>query len=124
MPAAGRLGLAGLASLLILQFWSARYRPWLYGSAIVMVSVVGTMAADVVHIIADIAYTVSARGFTQPLGTSFADWMGVPATSDGFGWGTGPVGPALPVPIAALVGCLRVSRADRPVPSDPAGQPG
>ncbi|MGW3061244.1 hypothetical protein ACWC98_35795 [Streptomyces goshikiensis] len=52
MPAAGCLGLAGPASLLTLQFWSARYQPWLYGSAIVTVSAVGTLAADVVHAIA------------------------------------------------------------------------
>ncbi|MFE2547622.1 hypothetical protein ACFXGI_03600 [Streptomyces sp. NPDC059355] len=213
---AGCLGLAGLGSLLILQFWSARYRPWLYWSAIVMVSVFGTMAADVVHVIAGIPYTVSAVGFalalaavltlwyatertlsihsihttrrelfywatvlttfalgtavgdltagtlhlgylpsgllfaalialpvlgrrflglnavaafwaayilTRPLGASFADWMGVPATREGLGWGTGPVSLALLVPIAAFVGYLQVSRADTPVPSDPAGQP-
>ncbi|MFB0626980.1 hypothetical protein [Streptomyces sp. AB3(2024)] len=214
---AGCLGLAGLASLLILQFWSARYRPWLYWSAIVMVSVFGTMAADVVHVIAGIPYTVSAVGFslalaavltlwyacertlsihsihttrrelfywatvlttfalgtavgdltagtlnlgylpsgflfaalialpvlcrrflglnavaafwaayilTRPLGASFADWMGVPATRDGLGWGTGAVSLALLLPIAALVGYLQVSRADTPVAPAPAAQAG
>ncbi|MCX5386995.1 hypothetical protein [Streptomyces sp. NBC_00083] len=205
---AGCLGLAGLASLLVLQFRSARYRPWLYWSAIVMVSVFGTMAADVVHVVVGIPYAVSAVGFalalaavltfwyacertlsihsihttrreafywatvlitfalgtavgdltagtlklgylpsgflfaalivlpvlgrrflglnavaafwasyilTRPLGASFADWMGVPVTRGGLGWGTGPVTLALLVPIAALIGYLQVSRADTPV---------
>ncbi|MER5730302.1 hypothetical protein ABT084_18530 [Streptomyces sp. NPDC002138] len=71
---AGCLGLAGLTALLVLQFRSARYRPWLYWSAIVMVSVFGTMAADVVHVIAGIPYTVSAAGFTLALGAVLALW--------------------------------------------------
>ncbi|MGW1864797.1 COG4705 family protein [Streptomyces mauvecolor] len=193
---AGALGLTGLAVALVAQFRSDRYRPWTYWSAIVMVSVFGTMAADVVHVVAGIPYTVSAVAFTlalaavliawfvsertlsihsirtrrrelfywatvlatfalgtavgdltagtlklgylasgflftaliavpalsgrylglnavaafwwayvltRPLGASFADWMGVPTTRAGLGWGTGPVTLALIVPIVALV---------------------
>ncbi|MFE0685139.1 hypothetical protein ACFW17_30645 [Streptomyces sp. NPDC058961] len=196
---AGALGLGGLVVALVAQFRSDRYRPWTYWSAIVMVSVFGTMAADVVHVIAGIPYAVStvafsvalaavfivwqlsegtlsihsirtrrretfywatvlatfalgtavgdltagtlhlgylASGFlfaaliavpalagrylglnavaafwwayvlTRPLGASFADWMGVPTSRAGLGWGTGPVTLALIVPIAALVAVL------------------
>ncbi|MEU5432250.1 hypothetical protein AB0G73_02605 [Streptomyces sp. NPDC020719] len=196
---AGALGLGGLVALLTLQFRATRYRPWTYWSAIVMVSVFGTMAADVIHVVAGIPYAVSAVAFslalaailtawyvsegtlsihsirtsrretfywatvlttfalgtavgdltagtldlgyfpsgvlfaaliavpalagrflglnavaafwwayvlTRPLGASFADWMGVPTTRHGLGWGTGPVTLALIVPIALLIGYL------------------
>lgn len=62
---AGSLGLAGLVALLVLQFRATRYRPWVYWSAIVMVSVFGTMAADVVHVMAGIPYTVSVIAFSS-----------------------------------------------------------
>ncbi|TXC93651.1 hypothetical protein [Streptomyces sp. ISID311] len=71
---AGSLGLAGLAALLILQFRSTRYRPWIYWSAIVMVSVFGTMAADVVHVVAGIPYTVSVIAFSVGLAAILTAW--------------------------------------------------
>ncbi|MFE9556639.1 hypothetical protein ACFYMW_18820 [Streptomyces sp. NPDC006692] len=210
---AGSLGLVGLIIALVLQLRSDRYRPWTYWSAIVMVSVFGTMAADVVHVVAGVPYAVSTVAFsvalaavliawyvsegtlsihsirtrrretfywatvlatfalgtavgdltagtldlgyltsgflfaaliavpalsgrflglnavaafwwayvlTRPLGASFADWMGVPTSRAGLGWGTGPVTLALIVPIAALVGYLAVSHKDTP-PQEPVG---
>ncbi|MFD5737746.1 hypothetical protein ACFWIY_33800 [Streptomyces sioyaensis] len=71
---AGSLGLAGLVALLILQFRSTRYRPWIYWSAIVMVSVFGTMAADVVHVVAGIPYTVSVIAFSVGLAAILTAW--------------------------------------------------
>ncbi|PJJ04644.1 putative membrane-anchored protein [Streptomyces sp. 2333.5] len=71
---AGSIGLAGLVALLILQFRSTRYRPWIYWSAIVMVSVFGTMAADVVHVVAGIPYTVSAIAFSVGLAAILTAW--------------------------------------------------
>ncbi|MFF2198727.1 hypothetical protein, partial [Streptomyces sp. NPDC058157] len=71
---AGCLGLLGLAALLFLQFRSARYRPWLYWSAIVMLSVFGTMAADVIHVVVGVPYPVSAAGFALALGAVLALW--------------------------------------------------
>ncbi|WP_443058675.1 COG4705 family protein [Streptomyces sp. NBC_00400] len=71
---AGSLGLAGLVALLILQFRTTRYRPWIYWSAIVMVSVFGTMAADVVHVIAGIPYPVSALAFSAGLAAILTAW--------------------------------------------------
>ncbi|MFI1798752.1 hypothetical protein ACH427_15570 [Streptomyces sp. NPDC020379] len=71
---AGALGFAGFAVLLVLQFLSDRYRPWIYWSAIVMVSVFGTMAADVVHVVAGIPYTASAVGFAAALAAVLTAW--------------------------------------------------
>ncbi|MBM4793339.1 hypothetical protein HXP44_15070 [Streptomyces sioyaensis] len=77
---AGSLGLAGLVTLLILQFRTTRYRPWIYWSAIVMVSVFGTMAADVVHVVAGIPYTVSVIAFSAALAAILAAWYGSEGT--------------------------------------------
>ncbi|MEV7469170.1 hypothetical protein AB0O20_22075 [Streptomyces kronopolitis] len=71
---AGTLGLAGLVALLVLQFRTTRYRPWVYWSAIVMVSVFGTMAADVVHVMAGIPYTVSVIAFSLGLAALLTAW--------------------------------------------------
>jgi uncharacterized membrane-anchored protein len=49
---------------------------------------------------------------TRPLGASFADWLGRPHTSGGFGFGTGQVSLVLAVVIAGLVAFLTVSRVD------------
>ena len=204
---AGGLGLIGLVAALALQFRARRYVPWVYWLAVAMVSVFGTMAADVVHVILGVPYAVSTVAFllalgavfllwrrtegtlsihsittrrrelfywatvlttfalgtaagdltanslhlgylasgvlfavviavpaiahwrfglnpvlafwfayvvTRPLGASFADWMGVPPSRQGLGWGTGPVTLALTALIVALVGYLTVTRADRP----------
>ncbi|AYG78287.1 hypothetical protein DWB77_00394 [Streptomyces hundungensis] len=71
---AGGLGFVGLVVALVLQLRSARYQPWTYWSAIVMVSVFGTMVADVIHVIAGIPYTVSTVVFTLALGGVFVAW--------------------------------------------------
>ncbi|MGW7573206.1 COG4705 family protein [Streptomyces sp. NPDC054765] len=71
---AGALGLAGFVVFLVLQFRATRYRPWTYWTAIVMVSVFGTMAADVVHVIAGIPYTVSAVAFSLALAALLTAW--------------------------------------------------
>lgn len=77
---AGSLGLAGLVALLVLQFRSTRYRPWVYWSAIVMVSVFGTMAADVVHVMAGIPYTVSVIAFSLGLAAILTAWYACEGT--------------------------------------------
>ena len=45
------VGVAGIAFIfsLVVQFRAARYYPWIYWTAIVMVSIFGTMAADIPH---------------------------------------------------------------------------
>ena len=205
---AGGLGAVGLVAALALQLRARRYVPWVYWLAVAMVSVFGTMAADVVHVILGIPYAVSTVVFvltlaavfavwrrtegtlsihsittrrrelfywttvlttfalgtaagdltattlhlgylasgvlfavviavpalahwklglgavsafwfayivTRPLGASFADWMGVPASRHGLGWGTGRVTLALAVLIAGVVGYLAATHVDAPV---------
>jgi uncharacterized membrane-anchored protein len=58
---------------------------------------------------------------TRPLGASFADWLGKPASSTGLGLGGGPVSLVLTAAIAALVAYLTITRMD--VQPEPAGPP-
>ncbi len=53
---------------------------------------------------------------TRPLGASFADWLGVPQSIGGLGWGRGTVAVIFTIPIVLLVGYLTVTRID--VPAD------
>jgi uncharacterized membrane-anchored protein len=192
-----------LAAVLAVQFSARRYVPWIYWLTVVMVSVFGTMAADVLHVGLGVPYLASTLAFaatlvavfvawyasektlsihsiynarreafywaavlttfalgtaagdmtavtlhlgylasgllfavliaipaiafwrkrlnpifafwfayivTRPLGASFADWMGVPASRRGLGLGTGPVSLVLALVIAGLVGYLTLAR--------------
>jgi uncharacterized membrane-anchored protein len=209
------VGIAGTALCvsLALQFAVRRYVPWIYWLAVAMVSVFGTMAADVLHVKLGVPYLVSTIVFTvalalvfaawyatektlsihsihtrrreafywatvlttfalgtaagdmtattlhlgyfasgvlfavvmavpalahwrlglnpilafwfayivtRPLGASFADWAGVPASRSGLGLGTGPVSLVLAGAIVGLVGYLTLSHAD--VEEAPAGR--
>ncbi|WP_443048407.1 COG4705 family protein [Streptomyces sp. H39-C1] len=71
---AGALGLFGLVALLVMQFRATRYSPCVYWSAIVMVSVFGTMAADVAHVVVGIPYTVSTVVFSLALAAILTAW--------------------------------------------------
>jgi uncharacterized membrane-anchored protein len=71
---AGAIGLIGLVSLLVLQLRARRYSPWTYWSAVVMVSVFGTMAADVVHVVAGVPYAVSTVVFSLVLTAVLIAW--------------------------------------------------
>ncbi|WP_371790186.1 hypothetical protein OG285_04075 [Streptomyces sp. NBC_01471] len=96
--AAGGLGLVGLTALLVLQFRTPRYGAWSYWSAIVMVSVFGTMAADVVHVVVGVPYAVSAVGFAVVLAAVLMTWYASEGTlsihsirtrrREGFYWAT------------------------------------
>ncbi|MER6733125.1 COG4705 family protein [Streptomyces puniciscabiei] len=73
IPAVGLGGLAFAASL-VLQFAVRRYVAWIYWTAIVMVSVFGTMAADVLHVGLGVPYTLSTPLFMIALAAVFALW--------------------------------------------------
>ncbi|WEO94079.1 hypothetical protein A6P39_008660 [Streptomyces sp. FXJ1.172] len=73
VPAVGLGGLAFVASL-VLQFAVRRYVAWIYWTAIVMVSVFGTMAADVLHVGLGVPYTLSTPLFLVALAAVFALW--------------------------------------------------
>ncbi|MET7289326.1 hypothetical protein [Streptomyces sp. NPDC005573] len=73
VPAVALGGLV-LAASLIVQFAVRRYIAWVYWTAVVMVSVFGTMAADVLHVGLGISYTVSTPLFLVALTAVFALW--------------------------------------------------
>lgn len=64
----------GLVSSLVLQFSVRRYVPWIYWLNVVMVSIFGTMAADVLHVGFGIPYIVSTPFFMIALAIIFATW--------------------------------------------------
>jgi uncharacterized membrane-anchored protein len=73
-PLAVGLAALGLAATLLLQFALRRYVAWAYWAAVVMVSVFGTMAADVLHVGLGIPYLASTAGFVATLAAIFATW--------------------------------------------------
>jgi uncharacterized membrane-anchored protein len=74
------LGGVGLGAALALQFLVRRYVAWIYWLAVVMVSVFGTMAADVLHVGMGIPYQVSTTFFTLVLIVIFAAWYAMEKT--------------------------------------------
>ncbi|MER6031153.1 hypothetical protein [Streptomyces sp. NPDC001851] len=79
IPAVGLGGLAFAASL-VLQFAVRRYVAWIYWTAIVMVSVFGTMAADVLHVGLGVPYALSTPFFLLALAAVFALWYATERT--------------------------------------------
>lgn len=71
------VGLGGVAFALslVLQLRAKRYIAWIYWLAVVMVSVFGTMAADVVHVVLGISYAISTPLFAVVLAVIFAVWQ-------------------------------------------------
>ncbi len=70
------VGIAGvaLAATLALQLAIRRYVAWIYWAAVVMVSVFGTMAADVLHVALGVPYIVSTGFFIVSLAAIFGIW--------------------------------------------------
>jgi uncharacterized membrane-anchored protein len=70
------VGLAGvvLAASLALQLSMRHYVPWVYWTAVVMVSVFGTMAADVLHVGLGVPYIASTAFFVVALAAVFVVW--------------------------------------------------
>jgi uncharacterized membrane-anchored protein len=73
-PVAVGLGAAGLTVALVLQFRVRRYLAGVYWSAVIMVSVFGTMAADVLHVGLGVPYQVSTTGFAVVLALILGLW--------------------------------------------------
>jgi uncharacterized membrane-anchored protein len=63
-----------LAVALAVQFTTRRYQAWTYWSAVIMVSVFGTMAADVMHIGLGVSYFASTVLFAVVLAAVFVAW--------------------------------------------------
>jgi uncharacterized membrane-anchored protein len=70
----------GLIVALALQLRASRYKAPLYWFAVVMVAVFGTMVADVLHVVLDIPYAVSAAGLAAVLAVVFVAWHRVEGT--------------------------------------------
>jgi uncharacterized membrane-anchored protein len=65
---------------LVLQFRRRGYRPATYWTTALMVSVFGTMAADVLHVGLGVPYAVSTAGFAMVLAAVFLTWWLVERT--------------------------------------------
>ena len=70
----GAVGAILLIGALVLQFRSRRYNTWIYWLAVVAVSVTGTMAADGLHIIVGLPYTMTAALYALILAAIFIVW--------------------------------------------------
>jgi uncharacterized membrane-anchored protein len=65
---------AVLAGALVLQLRARRFHTAVYWFAVVMVSVFGTMAADVLHVGLGVPYAVSTAGFALALAAVLGAW--------------------------------------------------
>ena len=74
IPAVGLSGL-GLVAALFFQFRVRRYVAGIYWTAVVMVSVFGTLAADAAHVGFGVPYWASTLGFFAALGVIFLVWQ-------------------------------------------------
>lgn len=72
--AAVGLGFIALVAALVVQLRVRRYMAWVYWTAVVMVAVFGTMAADGLHIELHVPYSVSTPFFAVTLAVIFALW--------------------------------------------------
>ncbi|MFD5338150.1 hypothetical protein [Streptomyces hawaiiensis] len=68
------LGALALTAAMAVQFTCRRYIAWAYWTAVVMVSVFGTMAADVLHVGLGVPYTLSTPLFLTALAAVFGLW--------------------------------------------------
>jgi uncharacterized membrane-anchored protein len=74
------LGAVVLLGALVLQFRAPRYVPWTYWFTVLMVAIVGTMAADVLHIQFHVPYAASTVFFAAVLAVVFVAWSRVEGT--------------------------------------------
>jgi uncharacterized membrane-anchored protein len=70
----GAVGAILLIGALVLQLRSRRYNTWIYWLAVVAVSVTGTMAADGLHIVVGLPYTVTTAVYAILLAAIFVVW--------------------------------------------------
>jgi len=68
------IGTLVLLGVLTFQVDKDRYIPWVYWLAVLMVAIVGTMAADVLHKQFGVAYAVSSLFFAIVLAAVFVVW--------------------------------------------------
>ncbi len=76
------LGFLLFAAAIAWQFRTPRYGTWPYWTAVAMVAVFGTMAADVMHIVLGLPYLVSATFYAVCLLVTFSAWYRTEGTLD------------------------------------------
>jgi uncharacterized membrane-anchored protein len=74
------LGFVLFAGAMVLQFSMRRYVAWAYWTAVAMVGVFGTMAADVLHVGFGVPYALSTPFFAAVLAAVFVVWRRVEGT--------------------------------------------
>jgi uncharacterized membrane-anchored protein len=74
------IGFVLFVTAMTLQFRATRYVPVVYWFAVVMVSVFGTMCADVLHVGIGVPYLISAPAFAVILAIVFIAWYRVEGT--------------------------------------------
>jgi uncharacterized membrane-anchored protein len=74
------IGFVAFCAALYTQFGKDRYVPWAYWTAVAMVGVFGTMAADVLHVGLGVPYIVSTIFFAIALALVFRTWYRVEGT--------------------------------------------
>ncbi|HEY2079209.1 MAG TPA: hypothetical protein VGH53_22995 [Streptosporangiaceae bacterium] len=70
----GAFGAVLLIGALILQFRTRRYNTWIYWLAVSAVAVTGTMAADGLHVVVGLPYTVTTALYAVILAVIFLAW--------------------------------------------------
>lgn len=68
------IGSLVLLGVIVFQIGKDRYIPWVYWLAVLMVAIVGTMAADVLHKQLGVAYAISSLFFAVVLTVVFVAW--------------------------------------------------
>ena len=76
------LGFVVFVVAIVWQFRTPQYRTWPYWTAVSMVAVFGTMAADVMHVVLGLPYMVSAVFYAICLIVTFVVWYRVEGTLD------------------------------------------
>jgi uncharacterized membrane-anchored protein len=76
------LGFVVFAVAIVWQFRTPRYKTWPYWTAVSMVAVFGTMAADVMHVVLGLTYMVSAVFYAVCLIGTFVTWYWSEGTLD------------------------------------------
>lgn len=71
---AGAVGVIGFVVAMWLQLRARRYVPVVYWFAVLMVAVFGTMAADGLHVVLGIPYTISTAFYAIALAVVFVLW--------------------------------------------------
>ncbi len=74
------MGALGFAVAVVLQFRVKRYIAWVYWLLVVMVSIFGTMVADVAHVVLGVPYYLSTSVFAAAVIVILMLWYRVEQT--------------------------------------------